>query len=165
MKNLFFGILFGFLLSKAGATSYDKIKNMFLLSDVHLMFVIGSAIMVGIIGVQIIKRAKLKTLSGGEIVFHPKDNHTGNVIGGLIFGIGWALTGSCPGTIMSQIGEGKLAALFTLTGAILGTYLFGLLYPCLEKFTLPKKEKVEETEEKEDRNETNEDNEINNEDK
>jgi uncharacterized membrane protein YedE/YeeE len=131
--NLFFGILFGFILSRVGATHYDLIANMFLLKNLHLMGVIGVGVVVGAIVIQIIKRAKLKTITGEEIKISPKDRHWGNVIGGLIFGLGWGITGSCPGTILTQIGEGKLAALFTLTGMILGTYLFGILYPKLEK--------------------------------
>ncbi|MEQ8168647.1 MAG: DUF6691 family protein [Candidatus Eremiobacterota bacterium] len=130
--NLFFGILFGFILSRVGATQYDLIANMFLLKNLHLMGVIGGGVVVGAIGIQIIKRAHLKTITGEEIKISPKDRHWGNVIGGLIFGIGWGITGSCPGTILTQLGEGKLAALFTLAGMILGTYLFGLLYPKLE---------------------------------
>ncbi len=135
--NLFFGILFGFFLSRVGATDYKKIEEMFLLKDLHLMFVIGSAIVVGIIGIQIIKRLKLKTITGKEIEMKPKDRHMGNIIGGLVFGIGWALTGSCPGTIITQLGEGKLAALFTFLGLVAGTYLFGVFYPKLGKCLVP----------------------------
>jgi len=135
--NLFFGILFGFYLSRAGATDYKKIIDMFLLKDLHLMFVIGSGIIVGIIGIQIIKRLKLKTLTGKEIEIKPKDRHLGNIIGGFIFGVGWALTGSCPGTIITQLGEGKLAALFTFLGLVVGTYLFGVFYPKLGKCLVP----------------------------
>ncbi|HPZ09351.1 MAG TPA: YeeE/YedE thiosulfate transporter family protein [Candidatus Eremiobacteraeota bacterium] len=137
--NLFFGILFGFILSRVGATQYDFIANMFLLKNLHLMGVIGSGIIAGAIGIQIIKRAHLKTITGEEIKITPKDRHWGNVIGGLIFGLGWGVTGSCPGTILTQLGEGKLAALFTLAGMILGTYLFGIFYPKLENFVTPKK--------------------------
>ena len=140
--NLIFGMIFGFILSRVGATDYSKIINMFLLKDLHLMFVIGSAIIVGIIGMQILKRTRLKTITGKEIVMKPKDRHWGNIIGGLIFGVGWAITGSCPGTIITQIGEGKLAALLSFLGIMVGTYLFGVLYPKLQscQVSLDKKE-------------------------
>jgi len=131
--SLLLGVLFGFILVRAGATSYDLITNMFLFKNLHLMFVILSAIVVAFIGLTVIRKFNVKTIDGKEIKITPKGKHIGNIIGGLIFGAGWAVTGSCPGTILGQLGEGKLAALFSFTGMILGTYLYGVMYPRLEK--------------------------------
>jgi len=123
------GAFFGFILSRVGATSYDYIMRMFLFKDLHLMGVIGGAVAVAMVGIQIIKRFRLKTLGGNTIEIKPKEGSRGNIIGGLLFGVGWALSGSCPGTVLSQLGEGKLAALFTFAGMVTGTYLFGVLQP------------------------------------
>ncbi|MDQ7825334.1 MAG: YeeE/YedE thiosulfate transporter family protein [Candidatus Eremiobacteraeota bacterium] len=135
--TLLSGVLFGFILSRVGATSYNYIQKMFLLIDLHLMGVIGLAVVVGALGIQVIKRTRMKAIDGKEIQVQPKEGHRGIIAGGLIFGVGWALTGSCPGTILSQIGEGKLAALFTFAGMLAGTYLFGVLSPRLARLMEP----------------------------
>ena len=135
--TLLSGVLFGFILSRVGATSYNYIQKMFLLENLHLMGVIGFAVVVGALGIQVIKRTRMKTIDGREIEVQPKPGHRGIIAGGLIFGVGWAFTGSCPGTILSQIGEGKLAALFTFAGMLAGTYLFGVLSPRLARLTEP----------------------------
>ena len=122
MQNLLFGLLFGFILSRVGATDFDAILGMFRLTDLHLMGVIGMAVVVAGLGNAIIKHrvaagAKLPTLS-------PKPMKPGLVIGSLLFGAGWALTGTCPGTGIAQLGEGKLVAGFTVLGMLLGTALY-----------------------------------------
>ncbi len=136
------GVIFGFILSRVGATSYDLIMRMFLFTDLHLMGVIGLAVLVAMAGILLIRRLGLKTISGGEIEIKEKEGNRGNMAGGLLFGAGWALSGSCPGTVLSQIGEGKLDALFTFAGLVAGTYLFGALHPKLAPFLQKGREKI-----------------------
>jgi uncharacterized membrane protein YedE/YeeE len=89
--------------------------------------VIGSAVVVGIISVWLIKKFKIKTVYGGPIVFHPKKFNKGQVYGGILFGFGWALTGACPGPLFAQIGAGFAVVIITLLSAIAGTWVYGLL--------------------------------------
>ncbi len=112
------GAVFGFLLSRAEATRYDRILGMFLLRDPHLYVVIGVAVAVAAVGLRLLAR-----LRGAELVAHHKPRHAGNLLGGLIFGVGWALSGTCPGTGLAQVGEGRLAALFTVAGMLAGAAL------------------------------------------
>jgi uncharacterized membrane protein YedE/YeeE len=118
MKNkliyLLLGTLFGFALVKARASDYDAIINMFRLTDFHLVGVIGVAIGVGFVGMHLRFNKKIPL----------KKFHRGIVPGAILFGIGWGLSGSCPGTSLAQLGEGKLVALFTLAGMLIGTYLY-----------------------------------------
>ncbi len=123
IRMLVFGLAFGFVLSRSGATNYDLIEQMFLLENLHLMGVIGTAIFVAGVGLFLVRKFNMRTLLGpADISVKPR--HAGNLWGGLIFGAGWAITGACPGTALSQIGEGKLTALFTVTGIFLGTILY-----------------------------------------
>lgn len=123
------GALFGFLLSRAGATTYDYYAKLFLFEDLQLMWVIGTAAVIGAAGVAVMKKLKAKTLVERiEIAFKPKPMKKGLVAGSLMFGVGWGLAGACPGTSLAMLGEGKLMAGFTIIGILLGTYLFGLLH-------------------------------------
>ena len=125
MKGFFlFGLLFGFILSKVGATSHDAIAEMFLLRDFHLMIVISTAILVAGLGFWLMRRFGVKSQSGAPLALSPKPRNSGNLWGGLLFGAGWALSGACPGTALAQLGEGKFVALFTLLGIFLGTELY-----------------------------------------
>jgi len=127
MKNLVYlilGGLFGVILTKSEVISWFRIHNMFLLREAHMYLIIGSAIIVGIISVQILKRLKLRSLNGEEIKFVGKSFHKGTIIGGALFGIGWAITGACPGPIFAQIGTGAYPAIFTLLGAVTGAMLY-----------------------------------------
>jgi uncharacterized membrane protein YedE/YeeE len=119
------GAVFGFVLSRARATDYDTIAGMFRLTDLHLMGVIGVAIGTSALGLWVLRRAGNRTLGGEPIGFGPKPWHAGVFRGGLLFGVGWALTGACPGTSLVQVGEGKVVALFTVAGILAGTYLYG----------------------------------------
>ena len=126
MKNIIyiiFGTLFGIVLTKSEVISWFRIQNMFQFKEWHMYLIIGSAVVVGIIAMQIIKRAKLKTVTGEELKYGGKTFHKGFVIGGIIFGIGWAITGACPGPIFAQIGAGELPAIITLFGALIGAHL------------------------------------------
>ena len=127
IKYLFAGLLFGIVLVKSEVISWFRIQEMFRLQSFHMYGIIGSAIIVGMISVMIIKRFKIKTLTGDAIVIPDKKFSWGNVYGGLIFGLGWAITGACPGPLFAQIGSGFLVTSVTLLSAILGTWVYGLL--------------------------------------
>jgi uncharacterized membrane protein YedE/YeeE len=120
MKALGFGILFGFVLSRAGATSYDAIRGMFLLTDLHLFGVIGTAVAVTSLAFALIRRKHWSSARGEPLVLAKKPMSRGLALGALLFGAGWAVTGSCPGTVLAQLGEGKLLALATFAGVLLG---------------------------------------------
>ncbi|MEP6613813.1 MAG: DUF6691 family protein [Mucilaginibacter sp.] len=127
IKYLIAGALFGIVLVKSEVISWFRIQEMFRLQAFHMYGVIGSAIVVGMLSVFIIKRFQLKTITGEEIVIPTKKFHWGNVYGGLIFGLGWAITGACPGPLFAQIGSGFLVTVVTLLSAIAGTWVYGLL--------------------------------------
>lgn len=126
-KYLFAGIFFGILLVKAEVISWFRIQEMFRLESFHMYGVIGSAIVVGAIGIWIIKKFKLKTIHGEPIILHPKQFNKGQVYGGLLFGCGWALTGACPGPLFALIGSGATAVIVVLFSAIAGTWVYGLV--------------------------------------
>ena len=122
------GVLFGYFMSHAGATTYDYHAKMFLMIDFQLVKVIGTAIVVAFIGVSLLKKFQVRAVATGAVVdFVKKPYQQGLIAGAFIFGIGWAMTASCPGTVPAMIGEGKVGALFTLAGLILGTMAFGIL--------------------------------------
>jgi len=132
--NLLFGALFGFILSRVDATSYAAISKMFQLQDLHLMGVIGGAIVVAGIGLTFLRRRKQYNIQGRSVTIKPKPRKAGNIAGSLLFGAGWAITGTCPGTALAQIGEGQLIALFTLGGILLGTELYRRIGKKVEAF-------------------------------
>jgi uncharacterized membrane protein YedE/YeeE len=130
MKNIKFlilGIIFGFILIKAEVISWFRVQEMFRFQSFHMYGIICSAIVVGLISVQLIKRFNIKTLSGEPIKIAPKTFNKGNVIGGFMFGLGWAMTGACPGPLYALIGSGLLVVAVVLLSAIFGTYIYGVL--------------------------------------
>ncbi|MEO6520623.1 MAG: DUF6691 family protein [Mucilaginibacter sp.] len=130
MKNIKFlivGLLFGIVLVKSQVVSWFRIQEMFRLQAFHMYGVIGSAIVVGMISVLLIKHFSVKTINQEPIVIPDKKFHWGNVYGGLIFGLGWAITGACPGPLFAQIGSGFMVIVVTLLSAIAGTWVYGLL--------------------------------------
>jgi len=127
IKYLIVGILFGIVLVKSQVVSWFRIQEMFRLQAFHMYGVIGSAIVVGMISVLLIKRFQIKTINQEAVVITDKKFHWGNVYGGLIFGLGWAITGACPGPLFAQIGSGFLVIIITLLSAIAGTWVYGLL--------------------------------------
>jgi len=127
LKYLFLGALFGIVLVKSQVVSWFRIQEMFRLQAFHMYGTIGSAIVVGMISILLIKRFNLKTIDKRSIVIPDKKFHWGNVWGGLIFGFGWAVTGACPGPLFAQIGSGFLVIAVTLLSAIGGTWVYGLL--------------------------------------
>ena len=127
LKYLFAGILFGIILTKAEVISWFRIQEMFRLQSFHMFGVIGSAVVVGAVSVFIIKKMKIKTIYGEEVHFEDKPFNKGLVIGGLLFGFGWAMTGACPGPLFATIGTGATVVIVTLLSAIAGTWVYGLL--------------------------------------
>lgn len=125
LKFLFCGIFFGILLIKAEVVSWFRIYEMFRFQSFHMYGVIFSAICVGIISVFLIKKLKIKTLSGDEIKYTPKELNKGTVIGGYIFGLGWAMTGACPGPLYALFGSGSVVFGLMILSALLGTFVYG----------------------------------------
>lgn len=128
MKNLIFvifGTIFGIILTKSEVISWFRIRKMFLFEEPYMYLIIGSAVFVGMISVLLLKGLKVKSLNKEKIDFSGKEYHKGFIIGGIIFGIGWAITGACPGPIFAQIGAGEYPAVFTFIGAVIGAYIYG----------------------------------------
>jgi uncharacterized membrane protein YedE/YeeE len=131
------GTLFGFVLSRSGAADYNFIQRMFLFESVQLYGIIGTAVVLTAPGLWLIKR-RGRTAAGRPIDIELKALHPGNALGGLLFGVGWSMTGMCPGPILVNLGEGKVYALAALAGALAGAALFGAAYPRLwPVFRLP----------------------------
>ncbi len=124
-KYAFAGILFGIMLVKAEVISWFRIQEMFRFQSFHMYGVIGSAVAIGMLSVWLIKKFKIKTIYGEPIEFVTKKLNKGNIIGGLLFGFGWAITGACPGPLFAQIGTGATVTIITLLSAIAGTWVYG----------------------------------------
>jgi uncharacterized membrane protein YedE/YeeE len=130
MKNIKFlipGMLFGIILVKSEVISWFRIQEMFRLQSFHMYGIIGSAIIVAMISIVIIKRLRLKTIDHQPIIIPDKQFHWGNVYGGLIFGLGWAITGACPGPLFAYIGSGFFVIIITFLSALAGTWVYGLI--------------------------------------
>jgi len=125
IKYLIAGLFFGILLVKAEVISWFRIQEMFRLQSFHMYGVIGSAIVVGIISILVIKKFHIKSVYGEPIRLSSKSFNKGQVYGGLLFGFGWALTGACPGPLFAQIGTGAVVIIVTLLSAIAGTWVYG----------------------------------------
>jgi uncharacterized membrane protein YedE/YeeE len=125
LKYVIIGIVFGIVFVKAEIISWFRIQEMFRLQSFHMYGVIGSAIVTGIISIQLIKRLNIKSIDGETINIPNKVFKKGQVIGGFIFGLGWAITGACPGPLFAQIGSGYTVILVTLVSALAGTWLYG----------------------------------------
>lgn len=125
IKYLIVGILFGIVFVKAEVISWFRIQEMFRLQSFHMYGIIGSAVVVGMISVWLIKRFNIKTVDGDPITFTPKKFNKGQIYGGLIFGLGWGLTGACPGPLFAQIGTGTTVVAVVLLSAIAGTWVYG----------------------------------------
>jgi uncharacterized membrane protein YedE/YeeE len=125
LKYMVVGVVFGIVFVKAEIISWYRIQEMFRLQSFFMFGVIGSAVVVGIISVWLIKKLNVKTIYGEKIEFHPKTFNKGQIYGGLTFGFGWALTGACPGPLFAQIGTGFSVVLVTFLSAVLGTWVYG----------------------------------------
>lgn len=124
LKYLLIGLFFGLVLTKGEAISWYRIQEMFRFESFHMFGIFMTAIPTGAISLFIIRKLKLKTAEGEEIETPKKEYHHGVIIGSLLFGFGWALTGACPGPIYAQIGTGFLVTIATLLAALLGTWCY-----------------------------------------
>jgi len=124
------GAAFGFVLYRSGATDYDTIQRMFLLQSFQLWGVMATAVAITAPGLWLLRRHG-RTAAGAPLVVKPKPRNPGNWVGGAIFGVGWSMTGMCPGPIFVNLGAGKLAAIGALAGALVGAALLAALYPRL----------------------------------
>jgi uncharacterized membrane protein YedE/YeeE len=132
------GTIFGFILSRSGAADYNYIQAMFLFTSFQLYGIIGTAVAITAPGIWFIKRYG-RTALGRPIAIELKPRHRGNIVGGLLFGIGWSMAGMCPGPIFVNVGEGKIYALAALAGALAGAGLFGAIYTRIQSvFQLPR---------------------------
>ena len=129
LKYLVLGVLFGIILTKSEVISWFRIQEMFRFQSFHMYGIIGSAIVVAMVSIQLIKRNHLKTINGEEIRIADKKYTHGSWIGGTIFGLGWALTGACPGPLFAQLGTGvgMGAVLVMILAALAGTWTYSAL--------------------------------------
>jgi uncharacterized membrane protein YedE/YeeE len=128
---LVMGAYLGILFVKSEVAQWDRIHKMFLFQEAYMYLIIGVAIVVAMISMYLIKRLGLLSLEGEPIVYKPKPFHAGVIIGGMLFGAGWAIAGACPGPIYAQIGGGQWMAVCTLAGALLGMFSYAALKPKL----------------------------------
>lgn len=125
LKYLVVGIAFGIVFVKAEVISWFRIQEMFRFQSFHMFGIIGSAVIVGAISVWLIRKFNIKTIYGEEVIIHPKKFNKGQIYGGLLFGVGWAITGACPGPLFAQIGTGATVIAVTLLSAVAGTWVYG----------------------------------------
>ena len=127
LKYIIVGFIFGIVLTKAEAVSWYRIYEMFQFQSFHMYGIIGVAIATGLIGLQLIKRKQVKDIDGNPIVIQDKEKGNARYwIGGILFGLGWAMVGACPGPIFILLGAGFLSVGLILIGAVFGTFLYGL---------------------------------------
>lgn len=128
IKFLLLGIVFGIVMAKSEAISWFRIQEMFRFQAFHMYGIIGTAVVLGVIGVALIKKFQIRDFHGNPISFYPKDKSiTRYLLGGSIFGLGWALSGACPGPMVVNIGYGFLSMALVFLSALVGTFLYGLL--------------------------------------
>ena len=128
VKFLLMGIIFGFTLTKGEVVSWYRIQEMFRFESFHMYGVIGSAVVLGVIVIYLIKASGLKSIDGDTITINPKDMSLPRyILGGSIFGLGWAMTGACPGPMFTLVGNGFLVFLVVIASAMVGTFVYGVL--------------------------------------
>ena len=128
VSYLLIGIVFGITMFKSEAASWFRIYEMFKFESFHMYGIIGSALVIGVIMVQSIKRFNIKSFHGETIHFNPKAiSFSRYMFGGIIFGLGWGLAGACPGPMFTLVGAGYVPILVVILFSILGTFLYGLL--------------------------------------
>jgi uncharacterized membrane protein YedE/YeeE len=128
---LLIGLFFGVVLVKSEVVSWFRIQKMFRFEEAYMYLIIASAVLVGAVSVYLIKKFQLKTIQQEEIEIKEKKFHKGVIIGGTTFGMGWAITGACPGPIYAQIGSGELLAMVTFGAAMVGMYVYAFFQPRL----------------------------------
>lgn len=125
---LLIGIVFGITMFKSEAASWYRIYEMFRFDSFHMYGIIGTALILGVIGTQLIKRFKIKSFYRESIKFPPKQKSFARyAFGGILFGFGWALAGACPGPMFTLVGAGYSPIIITILAALLGTFVYGLL--------------------------------------
>lgn len=124
---LLMGMYLGILFVKSEVASWQRIHNMFLFKEAYMYLIIGLAIGMAMLSMFLIKILNIKSADGKPIKYEPKPYHTGVIVGGMLFGAGWAITGACPGPIYAQIGAGEWMAWFTFAGALLGMFCYAAL--------------------------------------
>ena len=128
IKFLILGITFGIIMAKAEIISWFRIYEMFRFESFHMYGVIGSAVIIGVISVALIKQLNIRTVKGEQILFRVKEKSILRyLLGGSIFGLGWAMTGACPGPLFVLLGFGVWPIIIVIIGALLGTLLYGLI--------------------------------------
>ncbi|XMO87064.1 DUF6691 family protein [Algibacter sp. AS12] len=128
IKFLLVGIFFGIVLVKSEAVSWYRIYEMFRFQSFHMYGIIGTAIASGILFLQIAKKGHIKSIKGADIYVPKKDNGLARyIIGGTVFGLGWALIGACPGPMYILLGTGVWSMIIVIASAVLGTFIYGLL--------------------------------------
>ena len=128
VKFFIVGILFGIVMTKSEAVSWFRIQEMFHFDSFHMYGIIGTAVVLGALIVGMVKKTSLKNVSGSVINFNPKDFSIPRYLfGGTIFGLGWAMTGACPGPMFTLVGHGIISMVLVILSAVLGTYLYGAL--------------------------------------
>ena len=128
IKFLLTGILFGIVMTKSEAVSWFRIQEMFRFESFHMYGIIGTAVVLGAIIVALIKKIKGKTIYGDQIIFKPKKQSIARyLLGGSLFGLGWAMTGACPGPLFTLVGHGISVILVVIISAIAGTFMYGIL--------------------------------------
>ena len=128
LKFIVAGSLFGVVMSKSEAISWFRIQEMFRFQSFHMYGIIGTAVVLGLIITYVIKKYNLRDFQGNPIIFSPKEKSVSRyLIGGSIFGLGWALTGACPGPLFVNVGHGYWAFLLAIVGALIGTYSYGII--------------------------------------
>lgn len=128
IKFLLAGVVFGLVMSKSEVISWYRIQEMFRFQSFHMYGIIGVAVITGMLGVALIKKLGLRDFSGNPIVFLPKEkSYARYLLGGAIFGMGWALSGACPGPMVVNIGYGYLALSVVFLFSIVGTFLYGVV--------------------------------------
>lgn len=128
VSYLLIGIVFGITMFKSEAASWFRIYEMFKFESFHMYGIIGSTVIIGIVLVQLIKRVPIKSFYGERIQFHDKEKSFRRyIIGGILFGLGWALAGACPGPMFTLVGVGYVPILVVIAASIFGTFLYGLI--------------------------------------
>jgi len=131
LRVLAVGVYLGVVLAKSEVATWRRVHAMFLFQEPHMYLIIGTAILVAMVSMALIRLARLRDVAGRPIQYKPKPYHRGVLIGGVLFGAGWAITGACPGPIYVQMGAGQWPAVLTFLGALAGMYAYAVLRPHL----------------------------------
>lgn len=128
LRYLFIGFFFGVVMTKSEAISWFRIQEMFLFDSFHMYGIMGTAVLIGMLVVRLIKASKMKSLDGEPIQIQPKEmSYKRYLFGGTIFGLGWSMTGACPGPLYVLVGNGYLVFIVVILSATIGTFVYGLL--------------------------------------